>query len=260
LPAGVEAGHTLRMAVVRVEPGQLTMRIVTGHEPATAGATALAHAAGRLAVSGDGDMMATALALANGRPLWLPDGGAATIANVPMARWGRAGEMAGPAVEGAGHELSVTVPHKAPWVEGDATRLTQVAFNLLSNATKFTQNGTVTLEVRPEGADWVEFRVIDTGIGVTDEQKSRLFQEFSQADSSTTRTYGGTGPGLAISRHFCRMMGGDVTVESKLGAGSTFLVRLPVAAETAAPPAQAPAAAAGAGATVLVVGRAAGRA
>jgi signal transduction histidine kinase len=76
---------------------------------------------------------------------------------------------------------------------------------------------------------WLEFRVADTGIGMTPEQIARLFQPFSQADASTTRHYGGTGLGLAITRHFCRMLGGDVTVESEPGKGSTFTVILPAA-------------------------------
>ena len=78
-----------------------------------------------------------------------------------------------------------------------------------------------------DGGDWITIAVTDTGIGMNAEQMGRLFQEFSQADSSTTRRYGGTGLGLAISRHFCRMMGGDITVDSKPGEGSTFTIRLP---------------------------------
>jgi signal transduction histidine kinase/CheY-like chemotaxis protein len=117
-------------------------------------------------------------------------------------------------------------------MRADLTKVRQVLFNLLSNAAKFTEKGTITLAVRRRaGADFntdmIEFRVTDTGIGMSDEQMDRLFEKFTQADASTTRKYGGTGLGLAISRHFCRMMGGDITVESALGTGSTFSVRLP---------------------------------
>ena len=99
-----------------------------------------------------------------------------------------------------------------------------------SNATKFTENGTVTIGARrgiEAGREWVTIAVTDTGIGMTPEQIGQLFQEFVQADASTTRKYGGTGLGLAISRRFCQMMGGDITVTSELGRGSTFTIRLP---------------------------------
>src|SRR5205807_268466 len=112
----------------------------------------------------------------------------------------------------------------------DQTRFRQALLNLASNANKFTEKGTVTIAAqaqRLEGRDWITIGVTDTGIGMTQEQMGRLFQEFSQADASTTRKYGGTGLGLAISRHFCRMMEGDISVESKLGEGSTFTIRLP---------------------------------
>jgi PAS domain S-box-containing protein len=115
-------------------------------------------------------------------------------------------------------------------MRADLTKVRQTLFNLLSNACKFTEHGTITLEVTREtgdGGGWVTFRVRDTGIGMTREQMEKLFQEFSQADASTTRRYGGTGLGLAISRKFCRLMGGDITVESTVGQGSTFIIRLP---------------------------------
>jgi signal transduction histidine kinase len=102
--------------------------------------------------------------------------------------------------------------------------------NLLSNANKFTERGTITVDARQEqanGRDWVTIAVADTGIGMTVEQMGKLFQEFSQADASTTRKYGGTGLGLAISKRFCQMMGGDITVESEPGKGSVFTVCLP---------------------------------
>ena len=92
------------------------------------------------------------------------------------------------------------------------------------------------------------FRVADTGIGMTPEQLGRLFEAFTQAEASTTRRFGGTGLGLALTRHFCRLLGGEVTVESEPGAGSTFTIRLPAIAPQAAPPAvSAPGARAGQG-------------
>ena len=115
-------------------------------------------------------------------------------------------------------------------MRGDLTKVRQALFNLLSNASKFTEGGTINLTAaRESGSDggWIVLKVTDTGIGMTREQLGRMFQAFSQADSSTVRKYGGTGLGLAITRHFCRMMGGDVTVASEPGAGSTFTLRLP---------------------------------
>jgi signal transduction histidine kinase len=125
-------------------------------------------------------------------------------------------------------------------------RLRQALLNLMSNANKFTDHGTITIDARQrhEGSrDWVTIAVGDTGIGMTAEQMGKLFQEFSQADASTTRKYGGTGLGLAISKRFCQMMGGDITVESAPGRGSTFTIRLPriveLPKEVEASPAQA---------------------
>jgi len=120
-------------------------------------------------------------------------------------------------------------------VHADNMRLRQILLNLLSNACKFTKEGTVCLRVArtyEAGREWVEFAVSDSGIGMTEEQLGRLFQEFSQADASTTRQFGGTGLGLAISRRLCRLMGGDITVTSVPGEGSAFTVRLPAEAET----------------------------
>ena len=115
-------------------------------------------------------------------------------------------------------------------MRSDATRVRQVVLNLLSNACKFTREGEVRLIVErhmAEDRDWIQFEVADTGIGMTPEQQSKVFEEFSQADSSTTREYGGTGLGLAISRRLCRMMGGDIKLTSEPGVGSTFAARLP---------------------------------
>ena len=134
-------------------------------------------------------------------------------------------------------------------VRSDPTRLRQIILNLLSNACKFTERGRVSLSIsrsRSDGEEFISVRVADTGIGMTEQQLGKLFQEFSQADSSTTRKYGGTGLGLAISDRLCRMMGGTIEVESKLGVGTTFSMRLPterpgVAAATAVPTAAMPA-------------------
>jgi signal transduction histidine kinase/DNA-binding response OmpR family regulator len=145
-------------------------------------------------------------------------------------------------------------------MRADLTKVRQALFNLLSNACKFTDRGTVTLAVSREAGDRPEsvvFRVSDTGIGMTPEQLARLFEAFSQADAATTRKYGGTGLGLALSRRLCRMMGGDVTAESEAGRGSTFTIRLPAEVAEVEEP-EAPAAAPVAGApsgigTVLVI-------
>jgi adenylate cyclase len=115
-------------------------------------------------------------------------------------------------------------------MQADQMRVRQALLNLLSNANKFTERGTITINARQQnenGQSWITIAVTDSGIGMTAEQMGKLFQEFSQADSSMTRKYGGTGLGLAISRRFCQMMGGDILVESELGRGSTFTIRLP---------------------------------
>jgi PAS domain S-box-containing protein len=112
----------------------------------------------------------------------------------------------------------------------DLTKLRQSLLNLLSNAAKFTHDGTITLRAERQAqadGDWLIFSVSDTGIGIPADKLAHVFEEFSQADDSTTRDYGGTGLGLTISRRFCRMLGGDLTVTSQPGVGSTFSIRLP---------------------------------
>ena len=111
----------------------------------------------------------------------------------------------------------------------DRTKLKQSLLNLFSNGSKFTENGRLTLNVQRFETDkpMVSFAVSDTGIGMTEEQLGRLFQAFNQADASTTKKYGGTGLGLAITRNFCQLLGGNVTVTSKPGEGSTFTIVLP---------------------------------
>jgi PAS domain S-box-containing protein len=112
-------------------------------------------------------------------------------------------------------------------MQADLTKVRQVLLNLLSNAAKFTEAGQITLEVTRQ-AQTIRFRVVDTGIGMSEEQVRQLFEPFTQGDVSTTRQYGGTGLGLTISRRYCQMMGGEITVESELNHGSTFLVELPL--------------------------------
>jgi signal transduction histidine kinase len=115
-------------------------------------------------------------------------------------------------------------------MHADQMRLRQALLNLMSNANKFTERGSINIEARQgqeNSRDWITISVADTGIGMTQEQMGKLFQEFSQASSTTASKYGGTGLGLAISRRFCQMMGGDITVASAPGRGSTFTIRLP---------------------------------
>jgi signal transduction histidine kinase len=114
----------------------------------------------------------------------------------------------------------------------DARMFRQCLLNLLSNACKFTENGAVTLEVRraaTDGRNWMLWHVRDTGIGISPEHLSKLFQSFSQVDESATRKFGGTGLGLVISQRLCTLMGGAITVDSVPGKGSTFTIRIPEA-------------------------------
>ena len=133
--------------------------------------------------------------------------------------------------------MAVTCADSLGAMRADLTKVRQILFNLLSNASKFTQQGHITLAVTRR-ADWIHFRVTDTGIGMSSEQMEKLFQDFTQVDASTTRKYGGTGLGLAISRRFCRMMGGEISAESTLGAGATFECQMP--ATVVSVPADAP--------------------
>ncbi len=135
-----------------------------------------------------------------------------------------------PLVEGHGSRLVVEVAPGVGTMLTDHVRLRQILLNLLSNAAKFTERGTVRLTaVREErlGEGWLVFEVWDTGIGMTPAQVARLFAPFTQADATTSRRYGGTGLGLALSRRLARLLGGDVTVESVEGKGSTFRVEVP---------------------------------
>lgn len=153
-----------------------------------------------------------------------------------------------PLIAQNGNRLSVNCANNLGVMRSDLTKVRQMLMNLLSNAAKFTENGVITLTVERQGdkvtgeqdderlnfyllpfvsPPQIIFRVSDTGIGMTSEQMQSLFQAFTQADASTTRRYGGTGLGLVISRRFCQLLGGDISVESTLGQGSTFTIRLP---------------------------------
>jgi signal transduction histidine kinase len=129
-----------------------------------------------------------------------------------------------------GNQVIVHCDAAIGMIQADQMRLRQALLNLMSNANKFTERGTISIDVRQgqeNSRDWITLAVSDTGIGMTAEQMGKLFQEFSQASSTTASKYGGTGLGLAISRRFCQMMGGDITVDSEPGRGSTFTIRLP---------------------------------
>jgi signal transduction histidine kinase/CheY-like chemotaxis protein/ligand-binding sensor domain-containing protein/protocatechuate 3,4-dioxygenase beta subunit len=164
-----------------------------------------------------------------------------------------------PLIAKNGNQLEVECPPDLGVMYADVTKVRQTLFNLLSNATKFTEKGVIRFEARRVASDQssvishqlsvtaseahslitdhsllntdpgslITFHVRDTGIGMTPEQMNKLFQAFMQADASTSRKFGGTGLGLAISRKFCQMMGGDISVQSELGKGSTFTVTLP---------------------------------
>jgi signal transduction histidine kinase len=133
-------------------------------------------------------------------------------------------------VDRNGNQLTIDIPHALPQVELDRTRTGQILLNLLSNAAKFTKRGRIDLRVFPETDahdDWIVFEVKDSGIGIPPQKLGVIFEAFGQADSSTTREFGGTGLGLTITRQFCEMMRGTIAVTSTVGRGSTFLVRLP---------------------------------
>ncbi len=133
-------------------------------------------------------------------------------------------------VEKKANVLQLKLAPNLGTIHADITKVRQSLFNLLSNSSKFTERGTIALEVgryEEAGRAMLRFAVSDTGIGMNKEQLGRMFQAFTQADASTTRKFGGTGLGLVISRNFCQMMGGDITVESEEGKGTTFTITLP---------------------------------
>ena len=140
-----------------------------------------------------------------------------------------------PLIDRNQNKLEVKIPEvDQVLMRTDETKVRQTLFNLLSNASKFTERGTISLEIERHAktqGDRITFAVRDTGIGMTPEQLGKVFQEFTQADSSTHKQFGGTGLGLSISKRFCTMMGGDITVTSESGKGSVFTVDLPLEVE-----------------------------
>ncbi|MBA2271738.1 MAG: response regulator [Chthoniobacterales bacterium] len=147
-----------------------------------------------------------------------------------------------PLVEKNANTLHIECSPDLGVMQADQIKVRQGLFNLLSNAVKFTHEGDVTLKAtreRMNGSEWIVFRVTDTGIGLSAEQIVKLFQDFTQADASTTRKFGGTGLGLALTRRFCQMMGGDVTVHSVPNEGSVFTIKLPALVRQAKPEAMA---------------------
>jgi signal transduction histidine kinase/ActR/RegA family two-component response regulator len=135
-----------------------------------------------------------------------------------------------PAAAKNGNSIQVHLADKVSTMRADVTKVRQILFNLLSNACKFTDHGTVAVDVdriRFEDREWIQFQVRDTGIGISAKQKENLFQEFAQADASIARKYGGTGLGLAITHRFVQLMKGHIWVESEPAKGATFTVRLP---------------------------------
>ncbi|MCP4677674.1 MAG: hypothetical protein GY854_19585, partial [Deltaproteobacteria bacterium] len=140
--------------------------------------------------------------------------------------------LAKPAVE---FVVDIKTPETLPSIQGDEVRLTQILNNLISNAVKFTNEGTVTLraysERRRAGDDWVCLEIEDSGIGISEDNLEKVFDRFHQVDSSESRSTGGTGLGLPITRHLIELHGGTIDVRSQLGVGSTFRVRLPAFVE-----------------------------
>jgi signal transduction histidine kinase/DNA-binding LacI/PurR family transcriptional regulator len=139
-----------------------------------------------------------------------------------------------PQVDGGAVALACTCPPDIGSMHADMTKVRQVILNILSNAVKFTKEGSVALiagRTREECGDWLNFIVRDTGIGMTPQQVTHVFETFTQADASTSRMFGGTGLGLAISRSLCRLMGGDISVKSEIGKGSEFVIMLPANVE-----------------------------
>jgi len=138
-----------------------------------------------------------------------------------------------PAAHKTGNRLALQCPPTLGALHTDQAKVRQVLDNLLSNACKFTRDGVITLSAERTAigrAEWVKFTVADTGIGIPPDKLDLIFQPFTQVDASTTRRYGGTGLGLAVARKFCELMGGEISLTSAVGQGTTFTVLLPARA------------------------------
>ncbi len=142
-----------------------------------------------------------------------------------------------PIVEQKNNRLEIKIVNSLGKIQADFTKTRQILINLLSNAAKFTEEGSISIEFKREfgskgNGDRLYFCVSDNGIGMTPEQQQKLFQPFTQVDASTTRRFGGTGLGLAITKQFIDMMGGNIRVDSEFGKGSQFIVCLPAQVES----------------------------
>ena len=136
-----------------------------------------------------------------------------------------------PLVEKNKNKFVIKCKTKKLKLQNDQTKLRQILFNMLSNAAKFTKKGIITLQIKPEKKNKLQFSVIDTGIGMNQDQIGKVFEEFTQAEASTSKEYGGTGLGLPISKKMTEMMGGEINVESKEGKGTTFSIIIPISIE-----------------------------
>jgi signal transduction histidine kinase len=136
-----------------------------------------------------------------------------------------------PIIKEKNNTFVIDMPEEIGTLIADEVKLQQCLLNLISNAAKFTSNGRITLKlyrkIRNDGLEYIYFETQDTGIGIKTEQIESIFKAFTQADTSTTRKYGGTGLGLTITKSFCQIMGGDISVESEYGKGSCFTIHLP---------------------------------
>jgi len=134
-------------------------------------------------------------------------------------------------IDSNNNKMDFDIPKEIGTMKADITKVRQCLYNLISNSAKFTENGAITLKIKKDlfnGKDCILFSVSDTGIGMTKEEVNRIFKTFTQADNSITRKYGGTGLGLTITKKLCELMGGEITLKSKKGAGTTFSIKLPI--------------------------------